>query len=99
MRNQVQSSSASEASSGSAPADGIDAEAADTAAALVTLARECGARRVRFHWSYDPQGGRVEQAVMRELHAAGVEACPRGEHGYEVPMPAVMVSAQKPEAS
>ena len=35
----------------------------------------------------------------RQAIAAGVEACPRGEHGYEVPMPAVMVSAQKPEAS
>ena len=41
----------------------------------------------------------AQLAAIRQAIAAGVEACPRGEHGYEVPMPAVMVSAQKPEAS
>ena len=38
----------------------------------------------------------AQLAAIRQAVAAGVEACPRGEHGYEVPMPAVMVSGQKP---
>ena len=49
----------------------------------------------------DPRAadGGAARRDRRQAIAAGVEACPRGEHGYEVPMPAVMVSAQKPEAS
>ena len=45
----------------------VQAEAADTAATLLAISRECGASTLHYHKSYEPESRQVSTIVLTEL--------------------------------